>query len=192
MATIDSTLSTDLKFFQTFGPYIYTRKQLKDRYFDIERRLIQIESLIEEVLIVLSNGLYTRDSRKGRDFSDGSDAKKSTTNLRCISKQFGRWQHSLPFKKIKAKQGLLRAVGYDKFQEQFYFFAFPRIIYYNKQIIEPVLESWSNIYYPPKPTKSEFTSSIYRRCQVKTIEELALISHEEAEARCSLTLTKVN
>jgi len=133
LATKDSNIYIDLKYFEYLWPYtIWYKENLisKEKYLMLLKEgEIQIETMFENVLAYNSNGKYIKESANGRDFSDGSDAKKTTA---CFHR--GRYDASVTG--ITTKFGTLRVLMLDSWNDKFYHFKIPYEAYKNLKMIE--------------------------------------------------------
>ncbi len=133
MATKDSNIYNDTKYFEYLWPHT---KWCSDNLISKKQYLmllkegeIQIETMFENVLAFNSNGKYIKESADGRDFSDGSDAKKTTA---CFHR--GRYDASVTG--ITTKIGTLRVLMLDSWNDKFYHFKIPHDAYKNLKMIE--------------------------------------------------------
>lgn len=101
--------------------------------------VIQVDGLFEKAVSVV--GKLDRDSTEGRDFADGSDAKKATTF----------WQIGYPsasnslvnpvvrrradIKNLKNKKGVLRCIIAETHTNKVYYFRIPASVYRGKKKI---------------------------------------------------------
>ena len=165
MATKDSNIYIDLKYFEYLWPYtIWYKENLisKKKYLMLLKEgEIQIETMFENVLAFNSNGKYIKESADGRDFSDNSDAKKSIV-------QFHRERYDAAVTGIKGKLGILRVVVYDKHNDNFHYFKIPKFAYGNIGMIEisfNVKDQGISKCIPNRSTK-------WWKYEVMTLEEL--------------------
>jgi hypothetical protein len=86
--------------------------------------VIQMDALFEKAISMV--GKHTRDSAMGRDFADGSDAKKAITrwsyDSRCPNAKMRR---VAMIQKIKNKKGLLRIIVAETLTNEVYYFKVP-------------------------------------------------------------------
>lgn len=73
---------------------------------------------------IARTGNLTRYNSKGMDFTDGSDAKSSSVRT-CANGRI----YSAPITGLKNKQGLLRAMVYERKMKKFYYFLIPYSAY---------------------------------------------------------------
>ena len=135
MATKDSNIKGDIRFLNFLWPYTKWSKEnkIKKSVYDelISAGEIQIETLYENNLAYQSGGNFIKESGNGRDFSDGSDAKKSTVRWRAMRKSY-----DAPVTGILNKIGDLRVLGYEWNLDKFYFFKIPHSVYNGMKYIE--------------------------------------------------------
>jgi len=96
----------DFKFFDFLAPYRWPDKTAAE--IALYRELvaygeIQIETLLENTLVVASQGKYTRIAEDHADCSDGSDAKKATSNFRNNDILRDAWTNSFAITNLKNK-----------------------------------------------------------------------------------------
>jgi hypothetical protein len=83
--------------------------------------VIQMDALFEKAISMV--GKHTRDSAMGRDFADGSDAKKAIT---CWGRRPGFTTRRVArITKIKNKKGLLRVIVAETITNKVYYFKVP-------------------------------------------------------------------
>ena len=120
MATRDSNINTEIKMFNFLWKWSEEFQEFGNKFYQYHKRLllkgeIQISTMVENVMAFNSQGLYIKDSSDGRDFSDGSDAKKTTA---CFHR--GRYDASVTG--ITNKIGTLRVLMLDSWNDKFYHF----------------------------------------------------------------------
>lgn len=101
---------------------------------------LQIETLLENALVVASNNQYERVATHGYDFSDFSDAKKAVSCFRCNNIAKGHYMNTISVTGITNKRGLLRVMAYSKYSNQFYYFAIPHSAYRGLSVLEIPLD----------------------------------------------------
>tara|TARA_R100000808_G_scaffold24721_1_gene57857 strand:+ start:4132 stop:4626 length:495 start_codon:yes stop_codon:yes gene_type:complete len=135
MATKDSNIKGDIRFLNFLWPFTKwsNENKINKSVYDelISAGEIQIETLYENTLAYQSNGKFIKESGDGRDFSDGSDAKKSTVRWRNK-----RNHYDAPVTGILNKIGDLRVLVYEWNLDKFYFFKIPHSIYTGMKYIE--------------------------------------------------------
>jgi len=135
MATKDSNIVNEIKVLDFLWPYSqwciekdeHITKAVLDKLMLAGE--LDISTVYENVLAYQSKGTYVKESVDGRDFSDGSDAKK-------VSVVFHRGRHDAPVRGITTKTGLLRVLLHDPFNDEFFFFKIPHRAYKNLGVIE--------------------------------------------------------
>jgi hypothetical protein len=157
MSTLSKTIKADLIIFDYLWSKAYpSQTALKTKCETLVKHgVIQIESLYEHALAI--QGRLKRDSRHGRDFVDGSDAKKATVQYSKTEVPQARIKH------ITVKRGLLRILVFDLKNNQFYFFKIPYKAY--RDITE--------IKIPFTRAGEPSTKSKYWKYRVKSFKELA-------------------
>ncbi len=162
MTTKDTNLPGDNKFFEYLWPNtIWCKENLIDyeTYLMIlEAGEIQIETLYENTLAYNSNEKYVKESANGRDFSDGSDAKKSSVRWRAK-----RTSYDAPVTNILNKIGDLRVLVYEWNRNEFYFFKIPHDDFIGMKYIEIPFDI--HTYKPKRKNK-------WWKYEVKTFDEL--------------------
>ena len=94
--------------------------------------VIQVDALLERAISV--HGKLKRESTTGRDFVDGSDAKKSTVGW-CKKTYRGKTKTTVStyrnarIANLKHKKGLLRVAVADKLTNKNYYFLIPYSAY---------------------------------------------------------------
>lgn len=139
MATLASTVKSDIEVFKFLQPKAYPKKAHlnKEILNFVKDGVIQVETLYEKALSV--QGKLKRDSVYGQDFSDGSDAKKciaathtATRYRKLVNGRYGKYlepRHIAKIGRIKNKCGLLRILVHEPIQNKFYFFKIPYAAY---------------------------------------------------------------
>lgn len=181
MSVSINTLEEDLKFFDFLAPYRWPKAGQNE--IDLYRELVQtgdlqIETVLENALAIVSNGRYKRIAEAYRDFSDDSDAKKCTTSFRNNNIKEDRWMNSAAISGISKKVGLIRALVYSRAADRFYFFAVPHVAYKNLSKVEIIMDN-SFGYQPPKG----IPYGKWTKCMVPTFEILATITPKQATAQ---------
>ena len=166
----------DYKFFDFLAPYRWPNKSKKQiaHYRElVADGELQIETVLENALAVASNGLYTRIAEDSKDFCDGSDAKKSSSQFRNNNIKRDQWTNSCAVTKLKNKTGLIRALIYSKVPDKFYFFAIPYEAYKGMNRVDISLDSSVGYREPKGIPHGKWT-----HYQVPDFETLATISHK--------------
>jgi hypothetical protein len=80
------TTNEDYQYFDFLAPLRWPNKSkryIKKHYRElVDHGDLQIETMLENALATSSNGAYTRIAEMAKDFTDGSDAKKSVSQFR--------------------------------------------------------------------------------------------------------------
>ena len=149
MATTDNAIIYDIKIIEQFAKYLdYDKTDVYYLKKFAERGHIQRDRIIEEAIASVAG--YKIVSIDGQDFCDGSDAKSVTSSWRNNIINRGVWTHSFKVPKITTKTGTLRVVGYDKFSDDYYYFAIPNEAYAHLKTLEIVIEKFHGKYDEPK------------------------------------------
>jgi hypothetical protein len=126
MATLDSNISDDSKFFDLLFPLAHPDMSVSEIAWVREDLLltgeIQIETVIENA--VEKVGGPKKTSEAYMDHEDKSDTKKSCVRTRARGKEY-----SGPVSNIVTKVGTLRVTMYERKRDRFYFFVIPRRYY---------------------------------------------------------------
>lgn len=137
MATTDLTLDLDTAFFEQLFHKAYPDFSNEMYHFAkqmVVDGVIQIETLLE--LAIAKVGKLKRLSVEGMDYSDKSDAKKASVRFRGNGGAY-----SACIQQVHTKKGNLRVMIYERQQDRFYYFVFPRESYDH-------IKSSSNIEIP--------------------------------------------
>lgn len=138
MSTLASTIKDDVKIFNFLYSKAYPnrrdRKKLQALVWD---GVITVETLLEKALAI--QGGLIRDSIHGRDFTDGSDAKKATASIGRDSGRRKRVDGTISYNPrnrytatvghIETKNGALRVLVYEPKFDKFHFFLIPAGLY---------------------------------------------------------------
>lgn len=168
----------DIAFFDFLYPLRWPSASISE--IELYRNLVmscelQIETVYENTLALLSDGQYTRSAGVGQDFCDGSEAKKAVSQFRSISRN--QQMNSIKFMGTKNKTGLVRASGYSKHAKSFFHFAFPHSAYSGLQNIEVILDRFQEGSSIPVG----IPGGKWAKYMVGSIQELAKITEAEAE-----------
>lgn len=177
---MSTTLTTpeDYKFFDYLAPHRWPT--LNKEQIQLYRELVatgelQIETILENTLTILSNGQYTRVCENSHDFSDYSDSKKSTSILRRNNTKTDHYMNSCRISGIKNKIGLLRILAYSKQQDKFYHYAIPHNAYKNINTVDIIMDSFTG--------KDNMVKGIpkgkWTKYEVPNLYILATITHEQ-------------
>jgi hypothetical protein len=144
---------------------------------------LQIETVLENALVVQSDGLYTREAGI-EDFSGTwGDAKKTVTQWRNNDIGRGSWMNSAPICKINTKAYMLRIMCYSKFSKQFYFYAIPNAFYQGIAKIEITFDQFSNTFTEPTPLGLPKDGHKWNDFMVADFKELATVTEDVMTAR---------
>jgi hypothetical protein len=168
MATSLDNIHEDLRFYEELKVHAFgkvTKRIDEHNKFLIEHGVLQIETLLE--LAISRAGGLVRDATTGRDFADGSDAKKATSSWRNNNIRTGEWTNSHAVRNIKAKTGALRVMAFNRYADCFDYYVIPRRAYahLNSNSIDITLDKFSSCYSEPTPTgrRSNSKWDIYRK-----------------------------
>jgi len=167
----------DFKFFDFLAPYRWPN--LSPVEIALYRQLvasgeIQIETLLENALVVASQGKYTRIAEDNADCSDGSDAKKAVSQFRNNCHKRDQWMNSFAITNLKNKKGLIRALCLSKQTGQFHFFAIPYSAYQGLSRVEIMLDTSSGYREPKGIPKGKWTAF-----EVEDFTKLATVRHQD-------------
>jgi len=167
----------DYKFFDFLAPYRWpnkTKKQIAAYRELVADGDLQIETVLENALVQACRGAYTRVAEMGRDFCDGGDAKKASSNFRNNDLARNLWTNSFAITNLKNKKGVIRALCYSKEQDKFYFFAIPYKAYKGMNRVDIALDNSSGYREPVGIPKGKWT-----RYMIPNFEQLATITSAE-------------
>ncbi len=167
MATTLNNTNEDLLFYDVLKAYVFddiTEEVDANNKWLVSHGILQIESMLEFAISKVSG--VTRDSTVGRDFVDGSDAKKVTSNWRnnCVSR--GEWTNSYIVTNIHQKQGTLRIMAYNRVMNRFDYYAIPYDAYSHlKSTVDITLDKFTGHYQEPTPTgcKTKTKWNLYKK-----------------------------
>jgi hypothetical protein len=156
------------------GDIILTRELCKQLKYSAEKTktilnltkqgIIAVEILLETAIAKV--GKIKRNSTKGMDFEDGTDAKKSTVTIN--DSKTGRY--SISILGIKNKVGALRVAAASPLSNEIYYFIIPNKELKNKSSIKIMFNKDGG------PTQSNQINSFSHKCwnqyRVKTFKEL--------------------
>jgi hypothetical protein len=135
---------------------------------------IQIETLLENSLCVVSRGRYSRIAKDHADCSDGSDAKKAVSQFRNNDIARDLWTNSFAITNLKNKTGLIRALCLSKETARFHFFAIPYNAYKGMSRIDISLDNSVGYCKPKGIPKGKWCAF-----EVKSFEKLATVRHQD-------------
>lgn len=167
----------DFKFFDFLAPYRWPDQN--PTKIALYRQLvasgeIQIETLLENALVVASQGKYTRIAEDHADCSDGSDAKKSVSQFRNNDRARDAWMNTFAITNLKNKTGLIRALCYSRVTDRFHFFAIPYSAYQGLSRVEIILDTSSGYREPKGIPKGKWTAF-----EVESFEKLSTVRHQD-------------
>jgi len=175
MATKLSTLKEDRLFFEELYDKAHPNTLLEHK--EHARQLtevgeIQIETMLENAIANV-NGNIKRISVDGKDFDDGSDAKKTVSRTHSYGKA-----HGINISNVHTKIGTLRVMALNKITTKFLYFAIPHEAY------KHITSSTNNIEIPIDMETGELITDyenrrgknpkvIWAEYQVGSFEEMA-------------------
>jgi hypothetical protein len=126
----ENSIAGDLQMFDELFKHAYPNyKRMRPENLlrkMVEDGVIQTETLLEKAISVC--GKLERDSTTGRDFTDGSDAKKCITRP-CIEKRPMSGRRRATVQRISGKEGTLRIMVNETLTGKNYFFKIPKAAY---------------------------------------------------------------
>lgn len=170
----------DYKFFDFLAPYRWPNAPKYE--IALYRKLVetgdlQLETILENALAITSQGAYVRVAEVGHDFYPClSDAKKAVSCFRNNNILKDEWTNSIAISGLKNKTGLIRALCYSKYSDEFYCLAIPNIMYKGRDRVEISLDRSIGFKEPTGIPKGKWTSFI-----VEDFKKLATITPAEAE-----------
>lgn len=175
MATTLNNVNEDLLFYQELKKYVWPRiseDKNKHNIWLVKNGLLQIETLLE--LAISKKGKIKIEHVWGRDFEDGSDAKKVTSVFRMNHKEKGMWLNSYMVRNYKTKTGALRVMAYNRYAKKFDYYVIPNHSFQHLTgpAIEIVLDSFCGKYTKPTPT-GESANCHWNAYKVKDFLEMA-------------------
>lgn len=178
MSVRESTIEEDLTYYDDLLAPIYFKGRehlINELRGDVINGVFQIETMHEQCLIMKSEGTYGRDSVDGRDFTDGSDAKKITSRMYSKGKR-----HGGNIKLSDVKEGLFRITLLNKKTRKFHFFAIPHCIYSQYKDMNIDFNNDGSVKKTDMTRHNSIADlSLY---EVESFERLATITHDEAIA----------
>ena len=147
MSTTLDNVEEDLLFYNELKQYAFgALDQIIDNHHKelITHGILQIDQILE--LAISKVGNIARHSTVGRDFVDGSDAKKVTSNFRNNNKSKGIWTNSYKVQNIHTKTGKLRIMGYNRVLSKFNYYVIPYFAYchLNGKTLDITLDLFTN------------------------------------------------
>jgi hypothetical protein len=149
----------------------------------------ELESLNSEDLLEIAgaavNKSITLTLEKGRDASDNSDFKATSSKARNNIKQekkngvptgMGVWTNSYQISGVGEKIGTVRVMAYNKYTKQFDYWAIPHQAYKGLDKIEIPIERYrTSIGDAPKFTgRPNYTTSKWDQWRCESFEEMAI------------------
>lgn len=126
----DNTVVGDIIIIKELCKAMRTSKQETRFYLRAAKHgVIAVETLLE--MAIAKVGGLTRCNKNGRDFTDGSDAKKGIVYAHTHGKN-GYVDRGVTINNLKNKRGILRIVIADPWTEELYYFRVPRSLYVGK------------------------------------------------------------
>jgi hypothetical protein len=167
----------DFMFFDYLAPYRWPNHAAKE--IALYRELvatgeIQIETLLENALVVASGLRYTRVCEDSHDHSDGSDAKKTVSVFRCNDIHKDRWMNTWRITNIKNKTGLLRVLCLSKQTKKFHHYAIPHSAYSGLSAVEIMLDNSCGYKEPEGIPKGK-----WQKYEVADFIALATARHQD-------------
>jgi len=172
MATTDNAVQYDVKMVENMLPHLNLSKTENATLIKFTKLgIVQRETVAELAMTKLGN--FDGDSREGRDFSDGTDAKTVTSNARNNNKKLGQWTNSFEIRKVSTKTGDLRVVAYNKILDKFHYFYIPNHAFAHlKNVLTIVIESYTCHIGEPNFTGIPNRNKKFWEYEVESFEEL--------------------
>ena len=173
MATTDNAIQYDVKVVKHLLHYLdYSKEKQKVLLELVEEGIVQRDRIVE--LAMAKVGGYDITSIDGQDFSDGSDAKSTTSTARNNDKKRGSWTNSFEVRKVATKVGALRVIGYNKILDKFHYFYIPHHAYKHlKSNLTITIESYTVHAGEPVFTGIPDTNKKFWEYECATFEEMA-------------------
>ena len=133
MASIftENAVKGDILIIQELCKQLRYSKQKTKFFVDAANHgVIAVETFLEQAIAKV--GGLTRTNKNGRDFTDGSDAKKATILIHDVSDGYNNLKRSATIANLKNKRGILRIMIADPIYEKLYYFKVPRSLYMGK------------------------------------------------------------
>jgi Mor family transcriptional regulator len=148
----------------------YAYDNIGEHTYDILKSMVsdgvlQIETLVEQA--ISKTGNLKRESVEGRDFADGSDAKKAITQP-LVEAGRNSYRRVATIKNILGKHGSLRVVVSETETGKVYYFSIPKHAYQGLYSIR-IYFNWDGT---PK------TDSKWFRYRCDTFEEMCVTNFE--------------
>lgn len=160
MSTYINISKSDQRFFDELYPLAHPgQSSLHKRTIkhQLHTGQLNIPGLLETAISQV--GHLTRVNANGMDFTDGSDAKKTTVRWHSNGKSF-----AAPVSRVHNKIGVLRVMCYNRQLDKFHYFLIPRSAYAH-------IDSTSNIEIPfmrdgtPQKSPGRLNCSPYKSAQ---------------------------
>lgn len=173
MATTDNAIQYDVKVVKHLLHYLdYSKEKQKVLLELVKEGIVQRDRIVE--LAMAKVGGYDITSIDGQDFSDGSDAKSTTSSARNNDVKRGAWMNSFEVRKVGTKVGALRILAYNKILDKFHYFFIPRNAYKHlKQNLTIVIETYTTKTGEPLFTGIPNTDKKFWEYECATFEEMA-------------------
>jgi hypothetical protein len=134
----DNTVDGDILIIQELCKQLRYSKQKTKFFVDAAKHgVIAVETFLEQAIAKV--GGLTRTNKNGRDFTDGSDAKKGTvyTHTHGLNGQVDRnVTRNVTIGNLKNKRGILRVVVADPWTQELFYFKVPHSAYADKKKID--------------------------------------------------------
>jgi hypothetical protein len=131
------------------------------------------ETVAEHALANRSKGRYKRTGLR-EDFTDLSDCKTAVSQRKNNNVKKGSWAHSICFPKVKDKRGGVRLIGWDQYNDEWYFLAVPREAYEHLNApLELTLETYSSYAGVEPPWGSNSTNCKWLQYRLNSFTALA-------------------
>jgi hypothetical protein len=172
MATTDNAVQYDVKMVQELLPYLNLNATDSASLVKFtEMGIVQRETVAELAMTKL--GAFEGDSRNGRDFTDGTDAKTVTSTARNNDKRRGAWTNSFEISNVATKTGDLRVIAYNKILDKFHYFYIPNHAFAHlKSSLTIVIESYTSHFVEPVFTGEPKRTNKFWEYEVASFEEL--------------------
>jgi hypothetical protein len=147
----------------------YSKQKTKFHTEAAKHGVIAVEALLEKAIAKV--GGLTRCNKDGRDFTDGSDAKKGVINFHKGSEYDTIRRCDIG--NLKNKRGILRIVIADPLYGKLYYFRVPRSVYVGRKSIYFCFNSTGETKCMKyKSGKITLMWKLWNACRVDTFKEL--------------------
>lgn len=167
----DNTVDGDILIIQELCKRMRLSKQETNFYLRAAKHgVIAVETFLEQAIAKV--GGLTRTNKTGRDFTDGSDAKKGVVCIHSHGSN-GQVDRSVNIGSLKNKRGILRIMIADPWTQELFYFKVPHSAYLGKNSIHFTFsmkgQSTAVKYKDGKPT---LTWKMWNKYRVMTFKEL--------------------